>query len=153
MDFAEKHPEKFYVDSETGCWIWTACRNKGYGAVRHLGRMTPAHRVSWIYAFGEIPKASGSHGMCVCHKCDNTLCVNPEHLFLGTHQDNMDDMVAKGRDKKVNGEAIGIAKLTEEDIPYILADNRSMDEIALDYGVSQSAISKVKRRVTWKHIQ
>ena len=79
--------------SEDGCWLWTAGgRGTGYGAIKYNGKIVDAHRVSWILHFGEIPE-----GMFICHKCDVRKCVNPDHLFIGTHKDNMQDCIKKGR--------------------------------------------------------
>ena len=76
------------------CWPWTGARNnREYGQIcigGHQGRLLLAHRVSWELAHGSIPK-----GMCVLHRCDNPLCVNPCHLFLGTHRENMEDSVRR----------------------------------------------------------
>jgi hypothetical protein len=90
--------------NENECWLWTG-GTKGmaprlYGAYYFRGRNQMAHRVSWILTHGEIPKLldSDHRGTCVLHKCDTPLCVNPAHLFLGTHLDNMRDKVAKKRD-------------------------------------------------------
>lgn len=75
------------------CWLWTACSNdRGYGEFQYFGKRTAAHRVSWLLNIGEIPS-----GLFVCHSCDVRLCVNPEHFFLGTAKDNMQDAKAKGR--------------------------------------------------------
>lgn len=78
-----------------GCWEWSGCRTNGgygrFGRSRRLGWIL-AHRMSWILAHGEIPP-----DMCVCHKCDNRICVKPDHLFLGTKQDNIKDCITKGR--------------------------------------------------------
>ena len=80
-------------DKETGCWNWSGVLTKnGYGRTTHKDRPISAHRLSYLIFNGEIPA-----GMCVLHRCDNRRCVNPDHLFLGTHRDNMVDMKSKGR--------------------------------------------------------
>lgn len=80
---------------DDSCWLWLGTRNRrsGYGRFRLNGRLLAAHRVAWEFEFDPIPD-----GMNVLHRCDNPPCVRPSHLFLGTQQDNVDDMVAKGRD-------------------------------------------------------
>lgn len=94
----ERFEAKINKETESGCWEWTAyLDSKGYGAFRYEGKTRRAHRVSWMIYKGDIPKGNGYHGTCVLHKCDNRRCVNPEHLFLGSNQDNMLDMVSKGR--------------------------------------------------------
>ena len=80
------------VKKDSGCWEWSKSTRSGYGQVRWNGKLIFAHRLSYFIVNGEIPK-----GLFVCHKCDNPSCCNPDHLFLGTHIDNMMDMRTKGR--------------------------------------------------------
>ena len=90
---AERIEEKSIPVTESGCWLWVGHISKdGYGRLRVAGKKELAHRASYRAFIGEIPDT-----LLVCHKCDNPSCVNPNHLFIGTHQDNMNDKVAKGR--------------------------------------------------------
>ena len=84
----------------TNCWVWLGGKfSNGYGSIRGYGE-NYAHRVSWVSHIGVIPD-----GILVLHHCDNIVCVNPDHLFLGTDQDNSDDKMRKGRDKKSSGDS------------------------------------------------
>jgi hypothetical protein len=139
---------KHRIDAN-GCWIWTAtCDRCGYGAFSHNGVAAKAHRVSWRIHNGDIPS-----GMCVLHTCDVRNCVNPDHLFLGTQTDNMHDMANKNRSP------VGIAhyktKFDESAVRTIrarwAAGERQVD-LAAEFNVNQSVISKVVRRRTWSHI-
>ncbi len=101
MKFSKEIRKRFWskidkISSPDGCWLWTACTNGRYGLFSWLkGCSRYVHRISWMISFGKVPK-----GMCVCHKCDNPLCVNPSHLWLGTQIDNLKDMDAKDRRSK-----------------------------------------------------
>lgn len=136
--------EKVDKKSSDECWEWIASiQADGYGNFK--GKL--AHRVSWELANGEIIK-----GLCVCHKCDNPACVNPNHLFLGTQLDNMRDMVSKGRGHDHHGENNPKAKLTEKDVFQIHRlknSGVSNREIANDFGVTSTTISYILAGKTW----
>jgi len=133
-----------YVDKKgiSDCWQWNGTKDKdGYGRF-FSGKHTKSHRLSYSLQYGDI-----SEGMCVLHKCDNPSCVNPNHLFLGTHKDNSIDMVNKGRNPDIRGENNPYAKLTNEQIKEIRKLGESTDlsqqKIADKYGVCQRHISRI----------
>lgn len=129
------------------CHIWIGGTNdRGYGKFR-WGRMVRAHRASYLLFNGAIPE-----GLHVLHKCDTPLCVNPKRLFLGTHQDNMADMLQKKRNKIWIGETNSASKLNEVKVLEIRSSTLSTKELAGQYNVHKSAIEKVKARTTWKHV-
>lgn len=141
--------DEWYIpEPNSGCWLWLGVPNSdGYGGLKIKGRAYKAHRVAWERANGPIPD-----GMCVCHKCDVPSCVNPDHLFLGTHTDNMRDMTAKGRRRgpKVDGEYNPSAKLSRKDIIEIRSCNAPQMQVANAYGVSQALISAIITRKVWR---
>lgn len=161
-DFRRPLADRFWekVDKSGDCWIWMAARNKGgYGQfsmlVRGKGQMRKAHRVSYELAFGSVPPE-----MDVCHDCDNPACVNPAHLFLGTHTDNMQDKMAKGRHVPggpPNGEQNHMAKLTSGKVREIrglyAAGGTSYMKLGQLFGVSASTISEIVKREIWCHVE
>jgi hypothetical protein len=136
------------VDVKEGgsCWLWRGgLFETGYGAFRHNGQTQLAHRFAAVLNFGPIPD-----GLNVCHKCDVKACVNPEHLFLGTHRDNMLDASVKGR--MAHGERTGGAKLTAKDVSEIRQSTMTHAWLARHYGVDDSNIYCIRKRKTWKHL-
>ncbi len=105
---------RFFDRPEIGCWPWKGCKNKqGYGTFGDDEmKIVKAHRFAWELEGGRIPD-----GMVVCHTCDNPPCVRISHLFLGTHQDNVDDKIGKGR--HAYGIKCAQAKLTKEQVLMI----------------------------------
>lgn len=151
-----------------GCWPWSGHASAaGYGQIRWQRRMLKASRVSWMLAFGPIPD-----GLFVCHRCDNPPCVNPAHLFLGTHSENMADKIAKGRHARGEKHSSAIkasalyyantprgerhsrphARLGVSQILEIRAATESQSVLARRYSVSQPTINDIRRRRTWTHI-
>ena len=205
----ERFEEKFVVDADSGCWLWSASRHrKGYGEFFMNGLVRKAHRVSFELHVGQIPA-----GLCVLHRCDTPPCVNPSHLFVGSHAQNMADMVEKGRVSRLYGDKNGArlhperlprgdkhglrlrpdraargdkngsrlhperlargdnngarlyperlprgdnhgrAKLTADDVLAIRAEvGLRLQDLALQFGVSQSLISQIRRGKIWTHL-
>lgn len=132
------------------CWNWTAAifQTRGYGQFQMDGTPRRAHRVSYEWANGPIPA-----GLCVLHRCDNRRCVRPDHLFLGTHGDNNRDMFAKQRENKAHGEQHYRSRLTEADVRAIRASADSSRVVGLRYGINDSVIRMIRRRVRWQHVR
>lgn len=147
-------PERAYIEAriervtESGCWIWTAStRAADYGAAYFGGRQWRAHRLSWFAYRGAL-----TDGMFVLHSCDVPPCVNPAHLSLGTHCENMLDMQRKGRHGQghMTGEAHGQARLSGLQVAAIRHDDRKIADIARSYLVNWSTIKKIKVGDTWR---
>jgi len=134
-----------------GCWLWQAgCFSKGYGSFWLDQRNRTAHHVAYELYVGPVPE-----GLIVCHSCDVRRCVNPAHLFTGTHADNAADKVAKGRHYKGgghqwSGKPSPRRKLTDADVNdlhVLLGFGVEQKALAKEYGVGTSTISRVARRV------
>lgn len=134
-----------HVYETEGCWMWTGPLSHGYGwlGIGTLHKL--AHRLSWELHYGPIPE-----GLGVLHRCDNPPCVRPDHLFLGTFEDNMNDKLAKGR--QARGGQKPNTKFADADIHYIRTCDETNANLAKQYNVTPSAISDIRRCKTWKHI-
>lgn len=146
--------ERFWrkVDKTGDCWVWTGGKHKdGYGLTGVTGKTELAHRVAWEFTNGKIPE-----GLHVLHKCDNPPCVRPDHLFVGTHLDNMQDMNNKGRLKTTGmaGEKHPLSVLSEVNVLDIreMAKTMTQTSIALIYKVSRQAVGDIVCRRNWRHI-
>lgn len=142
------------VEKTEGCWLWVGAKGRlGYGNIEYSGRCFSAHRIAYEMLVGVIPA-----GMEVCHRCDNRACIRPEHLFLGTHKENMADAVAKGRmvfAEPMLGENNHASRLFGRDIHYIRGLGKigfTQREVSKMYGVSQVTVGKIQRREAWNHI-
>ena len=150
----QEHIKKYYMKNviiKDGCWDWNKkCLRDKYPKM-HFCRNEPKvmiHRYSWTLHKGEIPE-----GKLVLHKCDNSRCSNPDHLFLGTNNDNINDMLEKRRNPV--GITHGCAKLTDDDIFKIrafLAQGISLNKLAQEFNVAKKTILNIKQKKTWKHI-
>lgn len=142
-------PGRFWqrVEKTDGCWLWTGiCSHSGYGQTKYEnGKFVSAHRLAYVLTFGPI-----SDGLFVCHRCDNPKCVRPDHLFLGTHQDNMRDSAIKGRRR---GERNGRAKLSENEVLALRAGKVSVQELAKLKNISKSALYSAKRGKNWPYLE
>ncbi len=130
------------------CWPWLAGvfrERGGYGAFRHNGKATGAHRVALALSGGRAPA-----GAVVRHACDNPICCNPAHLLIGTHGDNVADKVSRGR--QLRGERVSTHILTNEDVAFIRASALSQSALARMFGVSQVCVCNARTGKTWAHL-
>ena len=152
LSLLEKLTQGYTINQFTGCWIWNKfVDDNGYGRLSYNSKPYLTHRVSYKLFNGEIPK-----GLFVCHKCDTPSCVNPAHLFLGTHDDNMADMVGKGRAQRKRGEENSISILTEAQAQEIINFNHyhgSLTYLAKKFNTSPQTIYYVRHGKTWTHLK
>lgn len=133
-----------------GCWGWKKSKDiNGYGVINVKGKMEKLHRISWLLHFGPIPK-----GKNVCHHCDNPVCSNPSHLFLGTQKENVYDMIRKGRSSV--GQDCTYAKLTARDVLSIrekyATGKYTQNELGNKYHVHRATIGLIITGKNWKSL-
>lgn len=147
---------KVRITKSNSCWTWLARKDKnGYGSFRLGKTMVLAHRFAWVLHTGElIPK-----GKQVLHNCDNPQCVNPAHLFLGSHKQNMQDMAKKGRAPGAGGKRLGSknpnCKVTEKQVKLVRlrhAQGVKRKDIAAEFGLSPGGLDGIIYNRNWKHL-
>lgn len=143
LDWLIKHFEKFVIKEEKDCWGWKGTKSHGYANFNHRGKIMKAHRASWIIHHGPIPP-----NVFVLHKCDVRHCSNPEHLFLGTHTDNMRDMALKHR----TGVRCKLTISQVREIKNLLNLGVAMSRLAKKFNVSTNSIWEIKKGLSWKQV-
>ena len=142
-----------HVKKTDTCWQWIgAKKGQNYGSFSINGKDYRAHRIAYKLFISEYDQ-----NLNVLHHCDNTLCVRPDHLFLGTHKENMQDKVLKNRQSKLSGELCVAHKLTEEEVIQIKKSLLNkykgiFKDLAKKYNVSSGCIEDIYHRRTWKHL-
>lgn len=176
--FSEEEKKSFLmrISKESECWIWNGTKSSdGYGSLTLNGVTFSSHRLSWIFHRGPIPKDSNGKTLCVLHNCpsgDNPSCVNPDHLWVGTQLENIQDRVRKGRTARTTGDRNGTrthpetrprgenhynAKLTLDQVNSIRSRYRKYGKggpgqvaLAKEFGVTQCLIGFIVRGESWK---
>lgn len=148
---ATRFLSKVEEGSPNECWPWMGGRFKdgngvaSYGAFTIGRRTIKAHRYAYAIAFGPFDTR-----LKVCHQCDNPMCCNPNHLWLGTYDDNNKDRNLKGRQAK--GESVSTARLTEQQVIAIRDDPRTQRAIAAAYGLAKSTVGYIKSKRNWSYL-
>lgn len=157
LERLKKSFEKHVIRQE-GCWDWKGSKTPfGYAVMSCRREIGPdrGHRASWLIYRGKIEKE-----MHVCHSCDNPICTNPDHLWLGTHKQNNDDKILKGRSNNAppptkKGSENGSSKLNEEqvrEIKKMISQGRSCGKIAKEFDVSATTIKRIRNGENWAHV-
>lgn len=153
---AKDHIRRFSSpEPMSGCWLWIGAVHKNqvgatYGLSFYQNRKVRAHRLSYESFNGPIPP-----GLYACHRCDVSLCVNPDHLFAGTHQDNVDDRERKGRNSPQQGERNANSQITAAVAALIkreLMGDKTGAAIALELGVSAHIVKDISRGKNWRDV-
>lgn len=144
----ERFMAKAYQEPNTGCWLFSCCGSDGYGTFYYEQKVQRAHRAAYKMFRGQIPEKTE-----VCHSCDVPSCVNPAHLFLGSHLDNMTDMYRKNRRIAARGDKCRSTILTPEKVKLIRASTSPVKTMASEYGVSTILIYQIRRGLKWKWVK
>lgn len=137
-------------EPNSGCWLWLGRLNEwGYGVFRLDNKTVLAHRASWIVNYGEIPD-----GKKVCHSCDMPPCINPDHLWIGTDDDNAQDCIRKGRAVHPRGCEHPNVSITEDQAMEIISRLRTEEDLAIAtyIGCTENAVNLIRRNRTWRHL-
>lgn len=144
-DIAIRLERNSIPEPNSGCRIWIgSVTSGGYGNVGVERSTKRAHRVAWELVHGTVPD-----NLFVCHKCDNRLCINDDHLFVGTRSDNMQDMIRKGRANYPLGSKATASKLTESEVIEIVKDRRTNETVASAYGVHEDTVRDIRKGRSW----
>lgn len=140
--------ERFWakVQKTDGCWLWTAAYTnpRGYGVIVDHGRNKQAHRVSYELAYGPVPA-----GKFVCHRCDNRICVRPDHLFAGSHYDNQLDKISKGRSVREQHHSAKLTWAQVQEIRKRRLAGETIRALGEAYGVSHTNIANIMSGRSW----
>lgn len=134
----ENFSKKYVIDSVTNCWNWQGAKRNNYGMFRYNGKIESAHRASYMLHCEAIP---AEH--VIRHMCDNTFCVNPAHLTIGTNRENFDDRTLRGRFN---------CKLNPDQVKEIYKSTTNYDDLANHYNVKIDAIRRIKACKSWKNL-
>ena len=151
LAFEHRFWAKVRKDTTSSCWEWRGSlkgSGQGYGAFSYRGRMVRAHRVALALRLGR-DLLTKEHAL---HSCDNTRCCNPAHLYPGDHAQNMRDTATRQRRIGLKGASNPQAKLKEADVLTIRAADRTLTQLATQFGVDPSLISLIRLRKIWKHV-
>lgn len=142
VSIKERLKKHVKIDPKTSCWNWCDSSTNDYGRLRIKRRNYKTHRLSYELYVSSIPG-----NLLVCHKCDNRKCINPEHLFLGTHSDNAEDMFLKNRHPRKGKARVLDTILAEWMREDYSSGSHTMQELGLKYNVSTNTVSRVIRKV------
>lgn len=160
-NFFERYDHMIQPEPNTGCWLWLGAATPGrvsvgvgYGMI-NLGRKNGRTNLEYTHraAYETVHGKGSAFGLIVRHACDMPLCVNPDHLSLGTHKDNAQDMVRRGR--SLRGMRATRARLTDSQVAQIISQSRAgihQRVIAKSFGVDQSAVSLIASGKRWSHV-